>query len=51
MKKIQEGASFIKYTLKESKGLIKESRERNTINMLAIRNKQNILECRYIISK
>lgn len=52
MHKVQEGKLFNKYTLKEAKGLIKESRDTDTkLNMVVFTNKQNILECRYFIRK
>ena len=52
MLKTQSGKSFIKYTLKESKGLMKEHKGNDSkITMMTFKNKQNILECRYLLKK
>lgn len=52
MLKAQSGKSFIKYTLKESKGLMKEHKVNDSkITMMTFKNKQNILECRYLLKK
>lgn len=52
MLKAQSGKSFIKYTLKESKGLMKEHKGNDSkITMMTFKNKQNILECRYLLKK
>lgn len=51
MTKVQSGKSFNKYTLKEAKGLIKESKNDNKkITMMTFNNK-NIMECRYLLKK
>ncbi len=51
MAKVQSGKSFNKYTLKEAKGLIKESKNDNKkITMMTFNNK-NIMECRYLLKK
>ena len=51
MTKVQSGKSFNKYTLKEAKGLIKESKNGNKkITMMTFNNK-NIMECRYLLKK
>lgn len=52
MKQIQTGKSFNKYELVETKGLIKETKENNKkITMTTFKNRNNIIECRYILSK
>ena len=52
MKQVQAGRSFTKYTLQESKGLIKESvNSEKQLTMMTFTGKNNILECKYIIEK
>ena len=49
LNKVQEGKSFTKYELTQSKGILKESK--NTIKMMTFKNNKNILECKYLIKK
>lgn len=52
MKQIQTGKSFDKYEIVETKGLVKENKENNKkVTMTTFRNRNNIIECRYILSK
>lgn len=52
MRKVQSGKSFNKFELTEAKGLKRESKNRSSkVTMMTFTNKQNVLECRYIISK
>lgn len=52
MAKFKEGKSFTKYTLKESKGLVTESKEESPkLTMMTFTNKENKLECKYVIKK
>lgn len=52
MKQIQTGKSFDKYEVIETKGLVKENKSDNTkTTMTTFTNKQNIIECRYILTK
>lgn len=52
MHKVQEGRQFNKYTVKDIKGLVKESKDTDTkLNMVTFTNKHNVLECRYFIKK
>lgn len=50
MKKLKENKSFTKYELTNYKGLLKESNN-STLKMMTMKNKDNILECKYIITK
>lgn len=49
MKKVQEGKSFVKYELKETKGIKTESTSK--VRMMTYKGNDNTLECKYIISK
>ena len=49
MKKVQEGKSFIKYELKEAKGIKTESK--STVRMMTFKGNDNTLECKYIVNK
>ena len=50
MKKIKQTESFIRYEMKNYTGLLKESKN-STLKMVTRVNKDNILECKYIITK
>lgn len=51
-KRIQTGKSFDKYEIVETKGLVKENKSNSTkITMTTFTNKQNVIECRYILCK
>lgn len=52
LKQIQTGKSFDKYELIETKGLVKENKSNNNkVTMTTFKNKNNVIECRYILSK
>ena len=52
MTRTQMGKSFNKYTLKEAKGLVKESKDVDKkLTMMTFTNRQNVLECRYLLKK
>lgn len=51
MKKVTNGKNFTKYTIVESKGLLKESKDTNKALNLMIQNKNNVLQCKYLMQK
>lgn len=52
LKQIQTGKSFDKYELIETKGLVKENKSNNNkVTITTFKNKNNVIECRYILSK
>ena len=52
LKQIQTGKSFDKYEVTEVKGIVTENKSNSTKTTLAtFTNKQNIIECRYILCK
>ena len=52
LKQIQTGKSFDKYELIKTKGLVKENKSNNNkVTMTTFKNKNNVIECRYILSK
>lgn len=52
MKKVQNGKSFTKYVLSESNNKLLESKDSNKqVIMMTNTNKDNVLECKYVIKK
>lgn len=52
MNKVQEGKTFNRYELKQAKGLVTEAVNKDKkLTMMTVTNKQNVLECRYVINK
>lgn len=51
MKKVQEGKSFTRYELVNTKGLLRESANDTKLRMMTFRNTDNVLECKYLIRK
>lgn len=52
MKKVQNGKSFTKYVLSESNNKLLESKNNNKqVIMMTNTNKDNVLECKYVIKK
>lgn len=50
MKKLNETKSFTKYQMRNFKGLLRESKN-STLKMMTRVNKDNVLECKYVITK
>lgn len=50
MKKLNQTKSFAKYEMKNYKGLLRESKN-STLKMMTRVNKDNVLECKYVITK
>ena len=52
MNKVSSAKSFAKYTLKEATGLLKENKQNvDKLTMMTFTNKDNVLECKYLICK
>lgn len=52
MKLIQKGASFNKYSVTETKGIVKENKaNKSNVTLTTFKNKQNVIECKYILNK
>lgn len=51
MKKVNNSNTFSKYQVVESKGLLRESKDKSKTLNLMIHNKNNVLECKYLVQK
>lgn len=51
MKKVNNSNIFSKYQVVESKGILRESKDKSKTLNLMIHNKNNVLECKYLIQK